>query len=79
MREDSHSRKDTFHTKMYITVEARYNEPLYNEVLGVTINYFLTCPEIVILGDPGAVSRVDKMFVVKVYCKLSPRTFYRPD
>ena len=21
-----------------------------------------------ILGDPGAVSRVDKMFVVKVYC-----------
>ena len=22
-----------------------------------------------ILGDPGAVSRVDKMFVVKVYCK----------
>ena len=34
-----------------------------------------------ILGDPGAVSRVDKTFVVKVYCKskLSPRTFYRPD
>ena len=43
-----------------------------------------------ILGDPGAVSRVDKMFVVNVYCKietsssrsyskLSPRTFYRPD
>ena len=37
-----------------------------------------------ILGDPGAVIRVDKMFVVKVYCKietskLSPRTFYRPD
>ena len=24
----------------------------------------------VILGDPGAVSRVDKMFVVKVYCKI---------
>ena len=23
-----------------------------------------------ILGDPGAVSRVDKMSVVKVYCKL---------
>ena len=23
-----------------------------------------------ILGDPGAVSRVDKMFVVKVYCKI---------
>ena len=22
------------------------------------------------LGDPGAVSRVDKMFVVKVYCKV---------
>ena len=43
---------------------------------------------IVILGDPRAASRVDKMFVVKVYCKietsrsyskLSPRTFYRPD
>ena len=34
-----------------------------------------------ILGDPGAVSRVDKMFVVKVRCysKLSPRSFYRPD
>ena len=25
---------------------------------------------LVILGDPGAVSRVDKMFVVKVYCKI---------
>ena len=24
----------------------------------------------VILGDPGAVSRVDKMSVVKVYCKI---------
>ena len=23
-----------------------------------------------ILGDPGEVSRVDKMFVVKVYCKI---------
>ena len=23
-----------------------------------------------ILGDPGAVSRVDKMFVVKVFCKI---------
>ena len=23
-----------------------------------------------ILGDPGAVSRVDKLFVVKVYCKI---------
>ena len=23
-----------------------------------------------ILGDPGVVSRVDKMFVVKVYCKI---------
>ena len=26
--------------------------------------------ETCILGDPGAVSRVDKMFVVKVYCKI---------
>ena len=25
----------------------------------------------IILGDPGAVSRVDKMFVVKVYCKIA--------
>ena len=25
-----------------------------------------------ILGDPGAVSRVDKMFVVKVFCKIDP-------
>ena len=23
-----------------------------------------------ILGDPGAVSRVDKLFVVKVFCKI---------
>ena len=27
-----------------------------------------------ILGDPGAVSRIDKS-----YSKLSPQTFYRPD
>ena len=27
-------------------------------------------PKRPILGDPGAVSRVDKMFVVKVYSKL---------
>ena len=27
-------------------------------------------PFLDILGDPGAVSRVDKMFVVKVYCKI---------
>ena len=26
-----------------------------------------------ILGDPGAVSRVDKMFVVKVYFKIESR------
>ena len=36
-----------------------------------------------ILGDPGAVSRVNKMFVVKVYCKIetSPiieMSFYYP-
>ena len=24
----------------------------------------------IILGDPGAISRVDKIFVVKVYCKI---------
>ena len=31
--------------------------------------YWPVC-ETAILGDPGAVSRVDKMFVVKVYCKI---------
>ena len=31
---------------------------------------FLLCRVLPILGDPGAVSRVDKMFVVKVYCKI---------
>ena len=35
--------------------------------------------ESLILGDPGEVSRDGRMFVVKVYSKLSPRTFYRPD
>ena len=44
MLEDSHSRKDTFDMKMYITVELLYNEPLYNEVLGITINYFFFNP-----------------------------------
>ena len=47
MLEDSHSKKDSFDLKMYITVELVYNEPLYNEVLSTTINYFLTCPKIV--------------------------------
>ena len=28
-----------------------------------------------ILGDPGAVSRVDIMFVVKVYCKIETRSY----
>ena len=32
-----------------------------------------------ILGDPGAVSRVDKMFVVKVYCtEPVPEAFELP-
>ena len=30
----------------------------------------LTVCTTVILGDPGAVGRVDKMSVVKVYCKI---------
>ena len=30
----------------------------------------ILCIEKVILGDPGAVSRDDTMFVVKVYCKI---------
>ena len=56
------------------------------------VTYFAkraSCRYGTILGDPGAVRRVDKMFVVKVYCKietsssrsynkLSPRTFCRP-
>ena len=47
------------------------------------------CHGLDILGDPGAVSRVDKMSVVKVYCRIErgssrsynikPRTFYRPE
>ena len=34
----------------------------------------------VILGDPwpGAVSRVDKMFVVKVYCNLTVNFHHEP-
>ena len=32
--------------------------------------YQSTNTQMTILGDPGAVSRVDKMFVVKVYCKI---------
>ena len=38
-------------------------------------DFFLSVSDL-ILGDPGEVSRVDKMFVVKVYCKIetSPRT-----
>ena len=35
MLEDSYSSKDTFYMKMRsITVEPRYNEPLYNKFLG---------------------------------------------
>ena len=30
----------------------------------------VTVPSAHILGDPGAVGRVDEMFVVKVYCKI---------
>ena len=40
---------------------------LFCDVLRMIINHCLFSP---ILGDPGAVSRVDKMFVVKVYCKI---------
>ena len=50
----------------------------------VEILYFRFNPGPAILGDPGAVSQDDRMFVVKVYCsscysKLSPQTFYRPN
>ena len=35
MLEDSYSSKDNLYMKMHsITVEPRYNEPLYNEFLG---------------------------------------------
>ena len=34
------------------------------------IEIFVTFLVTAILGDPGAVSRVDKMFVVKVYCEI---------
>ena len=40
----------------------------------ITTLYYTQCfnfiPDNHILGDPGAVSQVDKMFVVKVYCKI---------
>ena len=42
-------------------------------VYGSTKIEFLIFPNnrvFFILGDPGAVSQVDKMFVVKVYCKI---------
>ena len=38
--------------------------------LGRTPLEFLICCSISILGDPRAVSRQDKMFVVKIYCKI---------
>ena len=38
--------------------------------LGFTLFAELRGQAHAILGDPGAVSRVDKMFVVKVYCKI---------
>ena len=53
---------------------------LWNGKNKVTILSAINSHEEGILGDPGAVSRVDKMFVVsRSYSKLSPRTFYRPD
>ena len=43
-----------------------------NFILGFifVIKVFVFWYGYVILGDPAAVSRVDKMFVVKVYCKI---------
>ena len=38
-------------------------------VLGLNVGTIFRS-HLCILGDPGAVSRVDKMFVVKVYCKI---------
>ena len=47
---------------------------LWNGKNKVTINSH----EEGILGDPGAVSRVDKMFVVKVFCKFHHEPFIDP-
>ena len=40
------------------------------ELLGYSVSPRLKQRGPVILGDPGAVSRDDTMFVVKVYCKI---------
>ena len=40
------------------------------EGVGVIYLNIYNSPGSLILGDPGAVSRVDKMFEVKVYCKI---------
>ena len=37
-----------------------------------------SCQQLPILGDPGAVNRVDKMSVVKVYCKMGTYSFELP-
>ena len=45
----------------------RHLEFYFHTGIGNWFQCFLVYP---ILGDPGAVSRVDKMFVVKVFCKI---------
>ena len=40
------------------------------EGVGVIYLNIYNSPGSLILGDPGAVNRVDKMFEVKVYCKI---------
>ena len=68
------------HAQKQSGIECVYNK-IWNGKLILTAS---------ILGDPGAVSRVDKIFLVKVFCnietsssrsygKLSSRIFYRPD
>ena len=51
-----------------------------NTILHVVVNFLISgnfyflCFNFIsihILGDPGAVSRVDKMFMVKVHCKIT--------
>ena len=41
------------------------------------IRYTFNCK--LILGDPGAVSRIDKMFVVKVFSKIDLTEIFHPE
>ena len=45
-------------------------QPLNKAVMSLKSSAHPGLGVFLILGDPGAVSRVDKMFVVKVFCKI---------